>query len=138
MSAKSIIYGTWNEDGTATIQGRVVTRDGTGASVAGEGKLALQADISSITLKVFQLDTVATETYTTTLTVSSVIYNTLQTDATWVPVVDSIGYNFQADIPASAFPTGETRYRASAKFTTSGGAVGWGRWEGIATGVYTS
>lgn len=136
--AKPFIYGLWNEDGTATIQGRIVARNASGTIVAGEGRCLQQADLSEVSVKVFALTTVATETYTATLTISSVIFDTLQVDATWVPVIDSTGYNFQADLPVSAFPTGEVRYRAEVKFTMTNGSVGWGRWEGIATGVYTS
>ena len=139
MSAKTTFYGTWNEDGTATIQGRVIARDGTGATVAGEGKLVKMADLSSITIKVFNISAdPPTETYTATLTISAVIFDSLQTDATWVPTVDSTGFNFSADIPASAFPTGDQKYRAEVKYTTTGSSIGWGRWEGLAAGVYTS
>jgi len=138
MSAKTTFYGTWNEDGTATIQGRMVGRSGTGAIVAGEGRLLLQADLTSLTIKVFKLVDPATETYTATLTISSVVFDSLQTDATWVPGVDSIGYNFMADIPATAFPDGDNKYRAEVKGTATGGTIFWGRWEGGAVGVFTS
>jgi hypothetical protein len=139
MSAKTTIYGTWNEDGTATIQGRVIARDGTGAPVAGEGRAVKQADLSTVTIKVFNISAdPPTESYTATLTIASVIFDSLQTDATWVPGVDSTGFNFSVDIPASAFPTGDQKYRAEVKYTTTGGSVGWGRWQGLAVGVATS
>lgn len=138
MSAKTTFYGVFNEDGTATIQGRAVARDGTGATIAGEGKLLQQADISTITIKVFKLVDPPVETFSATLTVSAVIFNTLQVDATWVPGIDSIGYTFSTDIPASAFPDGDVKYRAEVRGTTTGGSVFWGRWEGAGMGVFTS
>jgi hypothetical protein len=137
MSAAQVWQAKVNEDGTATLLGRVTARDGTGTSVTGEGKCLKQADLSSITAKVFDLHD-GTTTYTATLTISSVVFDSLQVDAIWNLAADSNGYNFLADLPTTAFPTGGRTYRAEAKFTTTGGTVGWGRWNLQAESVLTS
>jgi len=139
MGTKFTIYGFFNEDGSATLEAREVIRDGTGTTVAGEGNCAKQADLSSITLKVFDISIdPPTEILSATLTISSVIFDSLQTDATWVPVVDSTGYNFRYIVPTTAFPTGDHKYRVEVKFTTTGGYVWTDRYEGGAVGVFTS
>lgn len=80
-----------------------------------------QASISSITYKVFDLDDTSEPTATGSLTVSSVVFDTLQTDARWTK--DSIGYNFRWDTPAALLEDGNKVYRFEIKFTTTAGEV---------------
>lgn len=94
------------------------------ARVVGNAATAItQATITSITSHVFDLDssTPTTDLDNSTLTVSSVVFDTLQTDARWT--VDSTGYNFRHDFAASIFTTGGHRYRVEFVFTPSSGAV---------------
>lgn len=73
------------------------------------GTLVTQASVSAIAYKVFDLSAPATATATGTLTVSSVIFDTLQAGVIWTS--DSVGYNFRWATPASLFPTGGRTYR---------------------------
>lgn len=80
-----------------------------------------QASISSIALKVFDLEDSNTEVYSAALVVSSTVFDTLQTtalDPRWSK--DSRGYNFATTIPASAFPLGR-KYRVEIVFTPTSG-----------------
>ena len=76
-----------------------------------------QADVSSITLKVFDEDAADPDAAVSTasLTVSAVVFNTLQTDARWQ--VDTTGYNFRYTIPAAALATGDHTYTVEFVFT---------------------
>lgn len=80
----------------------------------------VQADISTIELTVTDLldDSVVTSG---SLTVSDVVFDTLQTDARWT--ADETGYNFRYNAPASAVPNGGRRYRFEFKFTPNSGEV---------------
>ena len=84
---------------------------------------AQQSEITSITCKVFDLDsdTPTTAIITPAITVSDVIFNSLQTDARWT--VDSTGFNFRHELLATAFPTGQHRYRVEYKITPTDGAA---------------
>lgn len=139
MDTFSVIF---SEDGTNTILGRAVARDGTGSAspVATEGNLIKRADLSSATVAVYDLSSATPETavYSATLTISTVIYETLQTSGIWGLVADGEGGNFLCDLPPAAFPTGGHTYQVEVKLTTTGGSVGWGRWVGPALGVQTS
>lgn len=100
------------EDSGAYLMARILAGD--------DGLAAQQADISSISYVVYDQDdlTVATTT-TTSLTVSTVVFDTLQTDARWT--VDTTGYNFGWAAPAALFPTGGKVYRTELKFTPASG-----------------
>lgn len=116
------------EDGGYTMMSRIL-----GASASA----IVQADISSISISVFDLDNSnSTAQAATALTVSSVVFNTLQTDARWTK--DSTGYNFRYTIPASTFATGEHNYLAEVKFTPASGEVFWVKRKIYAHGVLTS
>jgi hypothetical protein len=131
------IVGKFSEDGSATLLGRVTARDGTGTQMASGRNLLKQADLSSISISIFDLSSDTPTTAVsgpTVLTISSVIFDTLQT--TWD--VDSIGFNFKTDIASTVFSTGDHVYRAIVKWTTTGSTVAWGRWTGPAIGVQTS
>ena len=99
------------EDGAFSVMARV-DLDGAVASF-------LQAAISSITLAVYDVSDVSSTFATDTLTVSSVVFDTLQTDGRWN--VDSTGYNFKHDIAATVFVT-PGRYRLEYLVTPTGGA----------------
>ena len=129
-------YVRWAEDGSATVLARVTARDGTGSytGVRGEGNWLKQADVSTITCKVFDLDGTdpTTPTREPAVTVSSAILDTPVTDGEdWDE--DDTGYNFQHDLLSTDFPTGERRYRVEYKFTLTGsGAVFHGSFQGTA------
>jgi len=78
-----------------------------------------QADISSIAYKVFDVNDLTTEIASASLTVSTVIYDTLQTDSAWD--TDTTGYNFGWSAPASIFPTGGIVNKVEISFTPASG-----------------
>ena len=132
----------WREDGSATVIGRVTARNGSGAAtgISGEGKFVQQADLSTITAKVFEKDAdgVFVEiTPAPTVTVATAILDTVDTtNEIWT--VDTIGHNFIHDLGAVYFPNGGKIVKAEYKFTYVGGDVGWGVWEGPVRGVSSS
>lgn len=81
------------------------------------GSYLTQASLSSITYAVFNLtgNTPSTVLSSGTLTISSVVFDSLQTDARWT--TDSVGYNFRVTIPGSAFALAATLYRVEVTFT---------------------
>lgn len=117
------------EDGGATFLARV--NGNTGVAIT-------QALLSSITVKVFDLDSTTPDTsiYSATVSISSCVFDTLQTDAIWTE--DTDGYNFKHAMPASAFPTGGHNYRIEYLFTPTSGEVFWVLFEVLAIGVITS
>ena len=93
------------------------------ARVEHNGVNITQAAISSITCKVRRYSRAtgaASDTGTPTVTVSSAVYDTLQTDDRWK--ADATGYNFSFAVPASAFPA-EDEYTIVFSFTPSSGSV---------------
>ena len=90
------------------------------ARVEADGVNLTQSTTSSVTYKVY--NTSNTQTGTGTFTVSSVMFNSLQTDARWTE--DATGYNFLGTLPSTCFPA-PGHHRVEIKFTTSSGAVFW-------------
>lgn len=110
MAAIDIIKATIWEDSGCQIMARIVGNDA--ANI-------VQADITSITLDVYDQ---SSDTQTVTdeaLTVASVVFDTLQTDARWT--VDATGYNFRHTAEAAKFPTGGSRYRLEYNFNPASG-----------------
>jgi hypothetical protein len=66
------------------------------ARVHADGANLTQSDVSAIEYQIFYVDSDTAHTTATSLTVSSVIYDTLQTDARWDE--DATGYNFRHDV----------------------------------------
>jgi len=114
----------------ASILGRITARNGSGAStgVDGEGNWLQQADISSITYQITQLEAPTTVTFSGTLTVSTVIDDTPADDNVWTE--DGTGYNFVHDIAASNFPESGVVVLIEYTVTLSGGAVLKGQYQG--------
>ena len=130
-----VIHGTFMEDGSAVLMARLVGIDTSGSTITGEGRLATQMDIAEARLFVYALGLTPTQTLTSNLAISTVVFDSLQTLG-WP--VDSTGYNFRTIIAPEAFPSGCIEYRAEVRFTTTGGAVSWGRWQGQAIQVAAS
>lgn len=76
-----------------------------------------QSDLSSITYAVYYR---TTEIGSGTLTISSVVYNTLQTGTIWSR--DSTGFNMKVSLSSNLFPTGNREYRVEFTFTLAGGS----------------
>jgi len=116
----------WNEDGDCTVLARVTARNGSGSAtgVSGEGNWIQQADLSTITCKVFDLSgtTPNTEIATPTVTISTEIQDTPVT-ATTIWTQGTTGYNFLHDLAASNFPNADHRYLVEYKFTLTGGGI---------------
>lgn len=121
--------GYVTEDGGASFLARLVGHSGSNVT---------QASLSAITVKVFDMDSADpdTEVYSETLTISSVIFDTLQTDSRWT--VDTTGYNFLHAMSATAFPTGGHNYRVEYKFTPASGQVFWALFDVLSTNIQTS
>ncbi len=73
------------------------------------GSYLVQSNVSSIAYKVVDMDDAETVVASGTFPLATTIYDTLQTDLTWVK--DATGYNFRAIAAASFFPTAGRRYR---------------------------
>ena len=129
MAASDTIKASVWEDAGATCLARMVGNAGTSVT---------QASLTSITCKVFDLSsaTPTTSIATPTVTISSAVYDTLQTDSRWT--VDSTGYNFLFTVAASILTTGDHRYRVEFKFTPTSGEVFFTVFELYAQAVSTS
>ena len=133
MAAPDTIDVTWNEDGSATILGRVTSRSGSGAAtgVDGEGNWVQQSDLSSIPCAVFDVSNANTSIATPSVTISSVILDTpVTTNVIWT--IDSTGYNFIVDLAAASFPIGGHIYAVEYYFTATGGENWPSRYQGEA------
>ena len=105
------ITGIVYEDSTFSVMSRFTV----------DGANATQSDCSSITMKAWDVDDYDTPVLDATLTVSAVVYDTLQTDGRWS--VDATGYNFRYDVADTVCTTAGTQYRFEAVVTTSGGKL---------------
>lgn len=119
------IKGVAWEDGGATCLARIVGLDGDNI---------VQADVSAIVCTVYDV-TASTTIITPTITVSAVVFDTLQTDDRWD--VDATGFNFAHALPATAFPTAAHVYRVEYKFTPTSGAAYYVIFEVTAQKVYS-
>jgi len=111
MADAKVHSSTAFEDSGHSIMARVIGNDA--ASI-------VQSDITSIAYKVRDL-ACGEQTVSAAMTVATVVFDTLQTDARWT--VDLIGYNFRYDVPASELPNGSRTYRFEIVFTPSSGQV---------------
>ena len=105
------ITGIVYEDSTFSLMSRFTV----------DGANATQSDCSLITMKAWDVDDYDTPVLDATLTVSTVVYDTLQTDGRWS--VDATGYNFRYDVADTVCTTAGNQYRFEAVVTTSGGKL---------------
>ena len=109
MSCEAI-YGCVNEDSTFTLLARVHV----------DGMIWVEADVASITYKVWDMTDSSTTIASGSLVVADVVHDTLQTDAIWS--VDATGYNFEHKV-ASTVITEPGMYRIEHKVTLDSGDV---------------
>ncbi len=122
MADAQDIHGTVFKNGSATLLARVV-----GAA----GAVVARADIASIKYSIYLLDeddpdsqTAVTGHVAVPLSVSGVIFDTLQTDALWTK--DSLGYNFKHLLNVAAqpaFAAAGRSYRIVYELTPAAGQV---------------
>ena len=105
------IDGVW-EDTTNTMLARVV-----GADAA----TVVQANVTRIEFKAFDLSIAGSSAVasSTALTISEVIFDTLQTDDRWTK--DTTGYNFAHLVPSTVMSKGGHRYQIEYMATFSDG-----------------
>lgn len=133
------------EDGHCSMLARVTAIEGSGTQVTGDlGKPVLQADVSTITCKVFDLGTDPNATSGTevgsapSVVVASTIFDTLQTTG-WDVNLDSSGYNFRHAIAgATYFTDGGDYFAIEYKFTLTSATVFWVVYRVQAVAVLTS
>ena len=116
------IYGTVHKGGTTTCMARVVGEDATAID---------QATVDTAAYSVFLLDEHDPDSRTVidghdneSLTVSQIIFNSLQTDDRWT--IDDVGYNFRHTIDisaADAFTTAGRNYLVEYRLMPSSGQV---------------
>lgn len=124
-----INFGTAFEDTGCSLMDRVY---------GNAGAAITQATIANIAYKVYEHTTkelailAASGTLVagtaSSLTVATVVFDTLQTAAPWDTTADALGYNFRYDSPAVDRPTGGKWYRHEIVFTPTSGvpfAVVW-------------
>lgn len=123
MSTNRTKYGIGFEDAPIALMDRV-------KSIA--GAYVTQASLSTITYRVdeyaSQEDAEQCESGTeilddTSLTISAVIYDTLQTAAPWDSTADSLGYNFRLDLAGTRRPNGNKWHRIEVLITPSSGGA---------------
>ena len=102
--------GVVNEDSTFSIMARVHA----------DGANVTQSDVGSISYAIYYADDLEEHTASSSLTVSAVIFDTLQTDDRWT--TDNTGYNFRHDVGHTVLTDPTRRYRFEYKFTLSGGS----------------
>lgn len=136
MTAAVIHTGVAVEDRQCWLLGRFCAIAGTGAvsPVESEGKLLVQADVSSIEIKVY--DSTGTLIVTLAPVVSTTIFNTLQTAEAWKKL--SGGGNFRYQMPVTAVPTGATTVTAEATCTLADTTKATGIFELSVRGLYQS
>lgn len=123
-----VVTGTSYERGSTILMARIVGRDRTPI---------VQATLNALSYEVWNILEVPTRKIVseTALTISGVIYNTLQTDERWT--VDDEGYNFLYELPAVSLEnrrtwTAATKdwfYRVEFKFDPLVGEDFWGIFE---------
>lgn len=94
------------------------------ARIKYQGRYVLQDDLSAISYNVknFKGEEPEDDAGIGDLTVSESVYDELQTDDRWKQ--DTVGYNFQATIPAAALPT-SGQHIIEFKFTPVSGSPFW-------------
>lgn len=139
--SSQVWQGRVNEDGSFSLLARVTSLDGTGEEYRpGEGNVLLQADVATVTCRVYDLGTDRTNqggveiTPAPTLLPANNLYDTLRVTG-WRK--DPVGYNFRHDLGPAYCPDANEWVLVEYKFTLTGGGVVWAKFLVQATPVRT-
>lgn len=115
------------EDTPYELYMRVTAFNGSGAAspVANEGNLVTQANVSSIAVKAYDMESGEQNGTTLAPVVADTIYNTLQTTGIWARLTN--GGNCRIVLPATFFPTGSKQVQIETTFTLSDASIIRGR-----------
>ncbi len=117
------------EDTQFTLMARFCAINGSGAvsPVAKEGNLITQANVSSVSVKVFDA---AGALILTELTPSaaSTVFDTLQTSATWGNIEDGLGGNWRYTVPGTYVPSPNVLQTVEVVITLTDGSTLPGVW----------
>lgn len=113
MATPKTIVGECWEDGGCQCMARITGNDAANIT---------QADVTSITRYVSDVEDRDASPTGTALTVANVVFDTLQTDARWT--VDSTGYNFRDTVPATSL-SGPKTYAIEYLFDMDSGENFW-------------
>ena len=91
------------------------------ARIHANGTNVVQADVSTIMYSIYPTDSDTAHTTATSLTVATVIYDTLQTDARWTK--DITGYNWRHDVAATVLVDPADDYQIEYKVTMADASV---------------
>lgn len=111
------IYGgeAWEDIGVCLLaRFTAISGSGLESPIAKEGNLITQADVSDISVSVFD-SSKAQIGSTANPSASSTIFDTLQTELTWKNI--KFGGNFRYVVPGSYFPSGGTTNRVEVVIT---------------------
>lgn len=115
MPAPQVWLAVAIEDGGVALMGRVVGNN---------AALINQATIDEITYKVYEKGDAVNIAVNSPLTVSNVVFDSLQTDARWTK--DATGYNFRHDLVPAELPEGGKVYIVEFKFVPEVGSQFYG------------
>lgn len=126
MAAHNLVRQTIWEDGDVTEMARFTVN----------GSNGVQADLTSITRKIFDLDNKDTVIATDTIVIADAVFDTLQTDGRWTE--DATGYNFRDRVGGSNFASGGQTYRVEYYFVGASSEKFFVVYEHPARAVYSS
>lgn len=120
MSQAKDIHGTVFRNSTANFMARV--ENSAGQSIDQVSTASVRYTVYELTKDDPQVTTPVVGHENVSLAISTVIFDTLQTDSTWT--VDQIGYNFRCELDISheeAFPTAGKSYQVRFEITPTSG-----------------
>ena len=91
------------------------------ARVNANGSNVTQADVSAIEYQIFPTNSTTAHTTATSLIVSSIVYDTLQTDGRWTS--DVTGYNWKHEVANSVLVDPTKDYQFEYKVTMADGSI---------------
>jgi hypothetical protein len=114
-------YAEGFEDAPIVLMDRVKNIAGAYITQASVSSISYRCDAYSSQTDAEKCSNGTEVTDDTSLTISSVVYDTLQTAAPWDSTADATGYNFRFTLPAASRPVGDKWHRVEVIITPATG-----------------